>query len=86
MHKTISATKARKEFFKVLEFASKPGSSVTITLEGHTPLVIMSQQDFEGWQETLEIMSDPQLMKDIRAAMKEKKTIPWSVVKKELGL
>ncbi len=66
MNKVVSATHARKNFFQLLKIAGKPGSSVTITVEGRSPLVIMSQEEFEGWQETLEIMSDPELVKAIR--------------------
>lgn len=65
MNKTLSATSARKQFFKVLDLAGTPGSSVTITREGRPPLVIMSQEEFEGWQETMEIMADPELVKAI---------------------
>ncbi len=86
MHKTVSATQARKQLFQLLKIASKPGSSVTITLEGNPPIVMLSQDEFEGWMETMEIMSDPQLMKDIQEAAKETEFIEWSVLKKKLRL
>lgn len=73
MNKTVTATEARKNFFKLLDIAGRPGMSITITLEGRSPLVIMSQEEFEGWQETLEIMSDPKLMKDIREGIADMK-------------
>jgi prevent-host-death family protein len=66
MKKVYSATEARKQFFKILELAGKPGMSITITLAGKTPLVLMSQEELEGWKETLEIMTDTELMKRIR--------------------
>jgi len=50
--------------------------AVTITHEGHPAIVMMSVEEFEGWMETLEIMSDPELVKDIRTARHEKETIP----------
>lgn len=71
MEKIVSATEARKQFFKLIEYAGKPGASVTITLQGHPPVVIMSQEEWEGWIETLEIMSDPELVKDIRESLQE---------------
>jgi antitoxin YefM len=86
MHKTVSATEARKNFFQLLKFAATPGANVTVTLTGAAPVVIMSQEEFDGWQETLEIMSDPQLMKDIREGLKEKGGKELSQVKKELHL
>lgn len=92
MKKVYSATEARKYFFKILDLAGKPGMNVTITLEGRPPLVIMSQEELEGWKETLEIMSDPDLDKDIRQGIREMKsgkvgdTIDLDTLKKQLKL
>ncbi|NOS67735.1 MAG: type II toxin-antitoxin system Phd/YefM family antitoxin [Candidatus Peribacteraceae bacterium] len=87
--KYFTATHARKEFFKMLELASQPEMSVTITLNGIPKVVILSLEQYEGWKETLEIMSDPQLMKDIRASKKDKKAgkpILWEKEKKRLNM
>jgi len=46
---------------------------VTITLENYPSVVMFSQDELEGWQETMEIMSDPELMNDIREGMEDKK-------------
>ncbi|MDD5055741.1 MAG: type II toxin-antitoxin system Phd/YefM family antitoxin [Candidatus Peribacteraceae bacterium] len=75
MKKIISAIQARKDFFKLITMAGKPGFTVTITLENHPPVVLMSQEEMEGWQETMEIMSDPELMAAIRKSEKETETI-----------
>lgn len=82
----VTATKARKQFFKMIDMASTPGASVTITHAGLPKVVMMSVDEFEGWMETLEIMSDPKLVKDIEEGMKEKETIPWSKIKKKMKL
>ena len=86
MNKTFSATAARKHFFQVLDLAEAPGFSVTITRQGKPPLIIMSQDEFEGWQETMEIMSDPELVKAIeegKADMKAGRVVPLEDVIKE---
>ncbi|OGC82059.1 MAG: hypothetical protein A2V81_02810 [Candidatus Abawacabacteria bacterium RBG_16_42_10] len=70
MTKTIPATEARKSFFKLIEETDQPGRSVTITVGGKPRVVMMSAEDFEGWLETLEIMSDEKLMKTIRQRTK----------------
>lgn len=72
----MTATEARKKFFDVIDAADHPGVSVVITHEGLPKVVVMSFDEFEGWQETLEIMSDTELMKDIREALQETETIP----------
>lgn len=76
MTKNMTATEARRQFFTLLEIAEKPGMTVTITHEGHPTVVVMSLEEFEGWQETLEIMSDSQMMNDIREAIQERETVP----------
>ncbi len=65
--KTIAATKARKQFFQLITDNAKPGQSTTISVDGEPKVVMLSYDDFNSWVETLEVMSDDQLMKDIRA-------------------
>lgn len=85
MTTTISATAARKQFYKLLRRASKPGARITITLEGADPVVLMAKEEVESWIETLEVLSDPQLVKDIAAAKRSNDFISWEDMKKELG-
>ena len=89
MNKTMTATQARKQFYAVIDAAEHPGVSVVITHEGLPKVVVMSYEEFEGWQETFDIMSDPILTKEIVKAIKnqkKEKAIPWEKVKKELHL
>lgn len=53
MKKIFSATEARKQFFKILELAGKPGATITITLAGRLPVVVMPLEDFQKLQEML---------------------------------
>ncbi len=84
MDKFMTATEARKNFYAVINAAGKPGVSVAITHEGVPKVVVMSFEEFEGWQETMEIMADPQLMRDIREAMKEKETVPLEQLERSM--
>lgn len=83
----IPATKARKNFFKLLDEANKPGGVVTITLSGEAKVVMISAEEFESWQETLEITDDKELMRGIDEAMNEKgKLYSHEEIKKKLKL
>lgn len=89
MDKYISATKARNNFFELLEEVKKGPYPINITVKGVPQAVIMSKEDFDAWMATIETLSDPELMKAIKEADKnfakgEYKT--WEEVKKELGL
>lgn len=74
MKTAITATKARQNFFKLLDQVDSPGSSVTITMDGEPRVVMMPIDDFEGWQETLEIISDKKLLKSLKKAREDVKS------------
>lgn len=91
----MTATEARRKFYDVIDAAEHPGVFVVITHEGLPKVVVMSVEEFEGWQETMEILSDPDpsLEKDIQAGIKEmrarkrpKNTVSLDVLKKKLKL
>jgi prevent-host-death family protein len=82
----MSATDARKNWFKLIDQAGKPGSVIAIKHRDLPDVVLMSAEEFEGWIETMEIMADSKLMKDIRNGLKDKKAIAWEDVKAELDL
>jgi PHD/YefM family antitoxin component YafN of YafNO toxin-antitoxin module len=44
---------------------------VVVTKRGRPALVLMSHDDFLGWQETIEIMSDPGAMRAIAAGERD---------------
>jgi len=46
---------------------------VTITKNGHATAVLMSCDKFESWQETLAVLSDQELVKEIHKGMKQLK-------------
>lgn len=71
MKNMITATYARANFFKVIEAAKRPGKSITVTVEGEPEVIIMSVEDFEGWQETLEIMEDKKLSDSIEKEVRD---------------
>ncbi len=53
------------------------------------PFVNMTHEDVESWEETLEIMSDPKLMADIKKSqeeIKQGKVVSFEKVLKDLGL
>lgn len=89
MKKTISITKAQEEFRELVRKAGEKSNTYVITLKDAPSVVLMSNDEYESLQETLEILSDKKLMKDIREAEKEiaeGKGLDWEEVQKELGI
>lgn len=73
MNKFMTITEARKNLYAVVDEAEHPGVAVAITHNGTPKVVIMSFEEYEGWQETMEIMNNPELDKELEEAMKEMK-------------
>lgn len=89
MIKTLPITKARENLTTLVDKASKLLDEYIITVNGSPAAVLMSAAEYESWKETMEIMSDPGLVKAIKQGEKEieaGKGIPWEEFEKELHL
>lgn len=85
---TLPITKARQKLPQLVDNANKKLDEYIITVNGTPAAVLMSANEYESWKETIEIASDPKLVKAIAQAEKEideGKGIPWEDVKKELS-
>lgn len=68
---TKSATEVRKDFFDILDQVERSGVPYTITKAGKPVVVMMSAEQYESWEETWDIMSDPELVKGIAQGEKD---------------
>lgn len=85
----INATDARKNFFDLLLMVKNNPFPVNITVKGVPEAVIMSREEYDSWMATIETLSDPEEMAQIReseADFKAGRYSDWRDVKKELGL
>jgi prevent-host-death family protein len=63
----LSITEARKNIFKIANEVQKKGARFVLTEHGKPKVVIMSADEFDSWQETMEVMREfPDLDKDIK--------------------
>lgn len=89
---TISLTEARKKIFRLADAVQNPDTYYFLTENGKTKAVMMSAEEFEMWQETLEVITDADMMKDIQNGLTQlskqglKSFSPWEDVKKSLIL
>jgi len=85
----IPASQARSNFYNMLDEVSTTSKRFIITKRGRAKAVVLSPEEVESWEETLEIMSNKRLMKDIREGMadiKKGRVTPLEDVIKELKL
>jgi len=68
---TLPISEARKRIFELAEEVQKPGTHYTITEKGRPKAVLMSAEEYESLIETLEVTSDPEIMRDIKKSQEE---------------
>lgn len=83
---TFTASEARNNFYDLVRAAGKGLRTYEITLRGAKPVVLMSKEELEGWLETLDVMSNPEEVKAIRIARKQKKNVPLEKLLKDFDL
>lgn len=87
--KDIPITEVRDELTSLPEQLTQTHETVTVTRRGKPVLAILPWGEYEALVETLEVLSDPELMTALRKSIKEAKQgklIPWEQAKRKLGL
>lgn len=64
----LSLADVKNRLSEVVDRLEREHGRVVITKHGRPAAVLVSIEDLESLEETLEILSDPQLMKEIREA------------------
>ena len=70
---TLAANEARTNFYQVLNEVGTNLRRFVITHRGKARAVVMPIEDVESWEETLEILSDKKLTRDIRQSQEDYK-------------
>ena len=68
---TLTVTEAKAHFLELIRDSDKRLERFIITKQGKPAAVVMNAGEFEGWLETLEIMSDKKTLREIRKARRE---------------
>ncbi|QSB13869.1 type II toxin-antitoxin system Phd/YefM family antitoxin [Natronosporangium hydrolyticum] len=68
---TIPLAEARANLSRLVDEAVRTHERVEVTRKGRRAAVIMSADDYDSIMETLDILSDPELVREIRAATAE---------------
>lgn len=68
--KTFPISQAKARLAELVDVVSKRDESVEITRNGQPVAMIVSKDEYDSWRETLEILSDPDLAREVRAGMR----------------
>lgn len=82
---TMTAAEARDNFAEVLNRVSFGQERILVTRHGKGLAAVISIDDLEQL-EALEEMVDRELLRQAREENEREGTVPWEVVKAELGL
>ncbi|HPY22754.1 MAG TPA: type II toxin-antitoxin system Phd/YefM family antitoxin [Mycobacterium sp.] len=67
----LPLAEVRANLSKLVDDAVRTHQRIEVTRKGRRAAVILSAEDYDAIMETLEILSDPELMRDLRAAESE---------------
>jgi len=71
--KTLPLSEVKMKLSGLLDELSATDEEIVITRNGTPAAVLVSADEFAGWKETREILSDSSLMKEIRDGLKSLK-------------
>src|SRR5438876_8164556 len=71
--KTLSLTEVKAKLSELVDEVEGRDERIVITRKGRPAAVLVSQNDLDSWQETLEITSDRALMTEIRRGIRQLK-------------
>jgi prevent-host-death family protein len=87
--KAVTATHAKNSFLEILRGAEEHGEEVLVTRNGRPCAVVVSAEEWEALLETIEILSDPDMMRKVNRALRERKVgrfLSHEEVWKKVGL
>ena len=68
---TLSTADARASFSKLIESASSTHERFEVTRNGARAAVILGAEDYDALIETIEILSDPEAVRDVQTGLAE---------------
>ncbi len=84
--KIYSASAARIDLFNIVKQVSRGQNLVEITQRSGQSAVLMSKEDYETWQETINILSSKNLLNQIKKSLAQTKKYSHQQVLTKLGL
>lgn len=67
----VSYSAARRNLASLMDKVTQDRMLVVVTRQGAEDVVIMARQEFEGWQETVHLLSSPANAEHLRRSIEE---------------
>jgi antitoxin YefM len=69
--KVLPLSEVKNNLSKIVEQLSTTREEITVTRNGQAAAIIMSPEEYEGWKETMNILSDREFTKEIHRGIKD---------------
>jgi len=89
MVRIVPFTDARATLSDLLDLVENEQEHVIITRQGKPIAIVMSVDEWESWEETIDVLSDPDAMEALRLSEEDVKAgrlVDLDEVKRDLGL
>lgn len=70
MTKTLPASEVKTKFYKLIDGVAV-GDEIIVTKNGKPTVAMLSAEELSSLRETLDVLSDPDLMRQIRASQRK---------------
>lgn len=67
---TLSLSEAKMKLSRLIDKVNTTDEEIVITKNGRPAAVLVSPDEFDGWNETLSIRSDPGFLKEIKKGIR----------------
>lgn len=71
MGETIPFTEAKSHLSELMDRVAREHDRITVTKNGHPVAVLVSPDDLEGLEETIEILQDKEFMRGLKRSLRE---------------
>jgi len=71
--KVLALSEAKAKLSEIVDRVDRRNEPVTITRNGKAVAMIVSKDEYDGLRETIEILQNPELMKEIRKGIRDLK-------------
>ena len=71
--KILPLSEVKTNLSELVDTVERRDEQITITRNGKPVAMLVSQDEYESWRETVEIMQDAELMKEIQEGIKSLK-------------
>ncbi|HBF13745.1 MAG TPA: type II toxin-antitoxin system Phd/YefM family antitoxin [Deltaproteobacteria bacterium] len=69
--KIMSVSEAKMKLSSLVDEVSRVDAHITITKNGKPAAMLINPEEFESWEETIAILRDKKLMRDLRKSLKQ---------------